>query len=63
MKFGVVQFPGSNCDDDAHHAIEEVIGQPAEFIWHQSEQVSGFPAALRTATICAPARSPVFRRL
>src|SRR5579859_5734529 len=44
MKFGVVQFPGSNCDDDAHHAIEEVIGQPAEFIWHQSEQVSGFDA-------------------
>ena len=44
MKFGVVQFPGSNCDDDAHHAIEDVIGQPAEFIWHQSEQVSGFDA-------------------
>ena len=44
MKFGVVQFPGSNCDDDAHHAILDVIGQPAEFIWHQSEQVSGFDA-------------------
>lgn len=44
MKFGVVQFPGSNCDDDAHHAIEAVISQPAEFIWHQSEQVSGFDA-------------------
>jgi phosphoribosylformylglycinamidine synthase I len=44
MKFGVVQFPGSNCDDDAHHAIQDVIGQPAEFIWHQSEQVSGFDA-------------------
>ncbi|MBZ5694187.1 MAG: phosphoribosylformylglycinamidine synthase subunit PurQ [Acidobacteriia bacterium] len=46
MKFGVVQFPGSNCDDDAYHAIGAVIGQPVEFIWHQSEQVSGFDAIL-----------------
>ena len=42
MKFGVVQFPGSNCDDDTYHAVGSVIGQPVEFIWHQSEQVSGF---------------------
>ncbi len=42
MKFGVVQFPGSNCDDDAYHAVGSVVGQPVEFIWHQSEQVSGF---------------------
>jgi len=44
MKFGVVQFPGSNCDDDALYAISSVIGQPAELIWHQSENVSGFGA-------------------
>jgi phosphoribosylformylglycinamidine synthase len=41
MKFGVVRFPGSNCDDDAFHAIGAVLGQPVEFIWHQSEQLSG----------------------
>ena len=41
MKFGVVKFPGSNCDDDAFHAIGAVLGQPVEFIWHQSEQLSG----------------------
>lgn len=46
MKFGVVQFPGSNCDDDAHHAIGAVIGQPVEFIWHQSQDVRGFDAIL-----------------
>jgi phosphoribosylformylglycinamidine synthase subunit PurQ / glutaminase len=46
MKFGVVQFPGSNCDDDAYHAIGSVVGQPVEFIWHQSEQVSGFDAII-----------------
>ena len=46
MKFGVVQFPGSNCDDDACHAIGPVMGQPVEFIWHQSEDVSGFDAII-----------------
>jgi phosphoribosylformylglycinamidine synthase subunit PurQ / glutaminase len=46
MKFGVVQFPGSNCDDDAYHAIGSIIGQPVEFIWHQSEKVSGFDAII-----------------
>ena len=46
MKFGVVQFPGSNCDDDTHHAIGSVIGEPVEFIWHQSQQVSGFDAII-----------------
>jgi phosphoribosylformylglycinamidine synthase subunit PurQ / glutaminase len=46
MKFGVVVFPGSNCDDDAHYAIGEVIGQPVEFIWHQSEQLSGLDAII-----------------
>ena len=46
MKFGVVQFPGSNCDDDAHYAISSVIGQPVEFIWHQSENLSGFDAII-----------------
>jgi phosphoribosylformylglycinamidine synthase subunit PurQ / glutaminase len=46
VKFGVVQFPGSNCDDDAYYAIGSVIGQPVEFIWHQSENVSGFDAII-----------------
>lgn len=41
MKFGVVQFPGSNCDDDAFHAVASVIGKPVEFIWHQSEDLAG----------------------
>jgi len=46
MKFGVVVFPGSNCDHDAYHAIGAVLGQPVEFIWHQSEQVDGFDAII-----------------
>jgi phosphoribosylformylglycinamidine synthase len=46
MKFGVVVFPGSNCDHDAWYALGEVLHQPVEFLWHQSEQISGFDAIL-----------------
>ena len=46
MKFGVVQFPGSNCDDDAYHAIGSIISQPVEFVWHQSENISGLDAII-----------------
>src|SRR5271167_854499 len=41
MKFGVVQFPGSNCDADAFHAVSAMVRQPVEFIWHQSENLAG----------------------
>ena len=39
MKFGVVVFPGSNCDHDAYHAIGHVLNKPVEFIWHRSEDL------------------------
>ena len=42
MKFGVVVFPGSNCDQDAYFAVKDVLKQPVEYIWHQSTDVSGF---------------------
>ncbi len=61
MKFGVVRFPGSNCDDDAHYAIGSVIGQPVEFIGTNLKMFpaltrSFFPAVLPSAITCAPAR-------
>jgi phosphoribosylformylglycinamidine synthase len=46
MKFGVVVFPGSNCDHDAFHAVGTVLEKPVEFIWHQSENLSGFDAVI-----------------
>jgi phosphoribosylformylglycinamidine synthase I len=36
MKVGVVVFPGSNCDHDAWYATSRVLGQQAEFVWHDS---------------------------
>ena len=46
MKFGVVVFPGSNCDHDAFHAISDVVRQPVEFIWHQSEDLANSDAVI-----------------
>jgi phosphoribosylformylglycinamidine synthase len=41
MKFGIVVFPGSNCDHDAYHAAKHVLGQDAEFIWHKDTDLHG----------------------
>ena len=46
MKFGVVVFPGSNCDHDAFYAIGNVLKQPVEFIWHQSQDLAGADAII-----------------
>ncbi len=37
MRFGVVVFPGSNCDHDCYHVAKHVMGQEAEFIWHKDD--------------------------
>ena len=46
MKFGVVVFPGSNCDHDAFYAIGDVLRKPVEFIWHQSEDLANADAVI-----------------
>ncbi len=46
MKFGVVVFPGSNCDHDAWYAASANLGQQAEFIWHDSTDLKGADVVL-----------------
>jgi phosphoribosylformylglycinamidine synthase subunit PurQ / glutaminase len=46
MKFGVVVFPGSNCDHDAFYAIGNVLQQRVELIWHQSQDLAGCDAII-----------------
>lgn len=41
-KFGIVVFPGSNCDHDCYHAIKHVFGQDCEFLWHHETDVDRF---------------------
>ena len=46
MKFGVVVFPGSNCDHDAFYAIGHILRKPVEFIWHQSQDLTNCDAII-----------------
>jgi phosphoribosylformylglycinamidine synthase len=39
MKFGIIQFPGSNCDQDAYHVLANVFGQPTRYIWHKESSL------------------------
>ena len=41
MKFGVVVFPGSNCDHDAWYAVGHNLGHQAEFLWHSEAELRG----------------------
>jgi phosphoribosylformylglycinamidine synthase I len=41
MKFGIVVFPGSNCDEDAFHAAKNVFKQQAEYLWHKDSDLKG----------------------
>ncbi|HTA74508.1 MAG TPA: phosphoribosylformylglycinamidine synthase subunit PurQ [Gemmatimonadaceae bacterium] len=39
MKFGIVRFPGSNCDTDAYHAVVDTIGEEAVYLWHKDHDL------------------------
>lgn len=41
MKFGIVTFPGSNCDYDAYRAVVDVLGEEAVYIWHKDHDLQG----------------------
>jgi phosphoribosylformylglycinamidine synthase I len=42
MKFGIVVFPGSNCDRDVFHVVKNVMGCEARFVWHKETDLSEF---------------------
>jgi phosphoribosylformylglycinamidine synthase len=46
LKFGVIVFPGSNCDHDAYHVISKHVGQPVDFIWHRDTDLSSYDAVI-----------------
>ena len=46
MKFGIIVFPGSNCDHDAYHVISKQVGQPVDFIWHRETNLNSFDALI-----------------
>jgi len=46
MRFGVVVFPGSNCDRDCHHVLSAVMGVDAEYVWHRDTDLGGLDAVI-----------------
>lgn len=46
MKFGVVSFPGSNCDHDMHYVLKHVLGQESVQLWHKDTDLQGCDAVV-----------------
>jgi phosphoribosylformylglycinamidine synthase len=46
MNFAVLQFPASNCDQDAIHALREVLGQSARYVWHKERTLGDVDAVI-----------------
>jgi len=46
MKFGIVVFPGSNCDHDTYHVIRKVLGADVFYIWHKETSLRLFDAII-----------------
>jgi phosphoribosylformylglycinamidine synthase I len=46
VKFGVITFPGSNCDYDAYRAIKEILDEPVEYLWHQDRDLRDFDVVI-----------------
>ncbi|MGZ8376688.1 MAG: phosphoribosylformylglycinamidine synthase subunit PurQ [Gemmatirosa sp.] len=46
MKFGIVTFPGSNCDYDAYHAVVDQLGEQAFYLWHKERNLQGADALI-----------------
>jgi phosphoribosylformylglycinamidine synthase I len=46
VKVGIVVFPGSNCDRDVHHVLNDVIGISAQYVWHMEKSIIDFDALI-----------------
>ena len=46
MKFGVVVFPGSNCDEDMVYALQKIMGQETVKLWHKNTSLEGCDAII-----------------
>src|SRR5712691_3375101 len=46
MKFAVVVFPGSNCDQDCYHVAKDLLGCEAEYVWHHDRDLKGADAVI-----------------
>lgn len=46
MRFGVIIFPGSNCDRDAFYVLKDLLGQPVRYLWHKETSLKGIDCVI-----------------
>ncbi|MEK3888372.1 phosphoribosylformylglycinamidine synthase subunit PurQ [Bacillus sp. FSL K6-3431] len=46
MKFAVIVFPGSNCDRDMYHAVNEILGEEVDLVWYQNSNLENYDAII-----------------
>ncbi len=46
VRFGIVVFPGSNCDHDAYYVCKKILGEEAVFLWHKDDDLKGVDAVI-----------------
>jgi len=46
MRFAIVVFPGSNCDQDCHHVVSDLLGCEAAYVWHNERDLKGADAVI-----------------
>jgi phosphoribosylformylglycinamidine synthase len=46
IKIGIAVFPGSNCDRDVHHVLNNVVDVKADFLWHTQDRIAGYDAMI-----------------
>lgn len=52
IKFGVIVFPGSNCDHDAHYASGQLAGQDSRLIWHKESSLGDVDVVIVPGGFC-----------
>ena len=56
MTFAVLQFPASNCDQDAIHALRDVLGHSARYVWHKEQSLGNADAVVVPGGFCRRSR-------
>ena len=46
MRFGIVVFPGTWSDTDCYHVVKDILGQDADYVWHQQNDLSGYDCVI-----------------
>jgi phosphoribosylformylglycinamidine synthase subunit PurQ / glutaminase len=46
VKLGIAVFPGSNCERDVHHVLNDVIGIRAQYVWHMEKSIDDYDALI-----------------